>query len=41
MIKEFDKEFVANTYARFPLCLVEGKGSRVKDSNGNDCYREL
>ncbi len=31
-----DKEYIANTYARFPLCLVEGKGSRVKDSNGKE-----
>ena len=31
-----DKEYIANTYARFPLCLVEGKGSRVKDNNGKE-----
>ena len=31
-----DKEYIANTYARFPLCLVEGKGSKVIDSNGKE-----
>ena len=36
MIKEFDKEFVANTYARFPLALVSGKGSLVYDDNGKE-----
>ena len=33
MIKEFDREYIANTYARFPLTLVEGKGSLVYDEN--------
>ena len=36
MIKEFDKEYVANTYARFPLALVSGKGSIVYDENGKE-----
>ena len=36
MIKEFDKEYVANTYARFPLTLVSGKGSIVYDDNGKE-----
>lgn len=31
-----DKEFVANTYARFPLDIVSGKGSLVTDSDGNE-----
>lgn len=35
-MKQLDKEYVANTYARFPLCLVEGKGSRVKDETGRE-----
>ncbi len=35
-IKEIDKEYVANTYARFPVCLVSGKGSLVYDENGNE-----
>ena len=35
-IKELDKAFVANTYGRFPLTLVSGKGSRVLD----DCGKE-
>ena len=34
MIKDIDKEYVANTYARFPLTLVSGKGSLVYDENG-------
>ena len=35
-IKEIDKEYVANTYARFPLCLVSGKGSLVYDDEGKE-----
>ena len=35
-IKEIDKEYVANTYARFPLALVDGKGSLVYDENGKE-----
>ncbi len=33
-IKETDKQYIANTYARFPLSLVEGKGSLVWDDGG-------
>ena len=33
-ITEIDKEYVANTYARFPLELVRGEGSRAYDVNG-------
>ena len=33
-IKETDKQYVANTYARFPLALTEGKGSLVWDDAG-------
>ncbi len=33
-IKEIDKQYVANTYARFNLHLVEGKGSLVWDETG-------
>ena len=35
-IKEKDNLYVANTYARFPLILKEGKGSLVKDEEGNE-----
>lgn len=35
-IKEIDNSFIANTYARFPLVLKEGKGSLVKDENGKE-----
>lgn len=35
-IKEIDKQYVANTYARFPLQLVKGKGSLVYDENGKE-----
>lgn len=33
---EKDSEFIANTYARFPLALVSGKGSLLKDINGKE-----
>ena len=32
--KETDKKYVANTYKRFPLELVSGKGSEIYDENG-------
>ncbi len=35
-IIELDREYVVPTYARFPICLTEGKGSRVKDSDGKE-----
>ena len=35
-IKAIDKEYVANTYNRFPLQLVSGKGSVVKDEAGKE-----
>lgn len=35
-IKEIDKQYIANTYARFPLQLVEGKGSLVYDETGKE-----
>ena len=35
-IREIDKEYVANTYARFPICLVRGKGSLVYDEDGKE-----
>ena len=31
-----DKQYIANTYARFPINLVSGKGSVVKDENGKE-----
>ncbi|NCB51207.1 MAG: acetylornithine/succinylornithine family transaminase [Clostridia bacterium] len=33
-IKEIDKQYVAGTYARFPLLVAGGKGSVVWDENG-------
>lgn len=33
-IKELDKKYIANTYARFPVQIVKGKGSLVYDENG-------
>ena len=33
---ELDKEYVAGTYARFPLELTEGNGSLLYDSDGNE-----
>ena len=35
-VKELDKNFVAQTYGRFPLTLVSGKGSRVVDDEGKE-----
>ena len=35
-IKNIDKKYVANTYARFPLALESGKGSVVKDFDGKE-----
>lgn len=35
-IKETDKKYIANTYARFDLCLKSGKGSLVYDENGKE-----
>ena len=36
MIKEIDKQYVANTYNRFDLEIVSGKGSLVYDENGKE-----
>ena len=36
MIKELDKEYIANTYARFPVELISGKGSLVYDEDGKE-----
>ena len=35
-IKAMDKAYVANTYNRFPLQLVSGKGSVLKDEQGKE-----
>ena len=35
-IQQIDKQYVANTYARFPVQLVSGKGSIVYDENGKE-----
>ena len=35
-LKSIDKEFIANTYARFPVELVCGKGSLVYDETGKE-----
>ncbi|MBR2293161.1 MAG: acetylornithine/succinylornithine family transaminase [Clostridia bacterium] len=35
-VKKLDGQYVAPTYARFPLCLVAGKGSKVVDENGKE-----
>ena len=35
-IKAMDKAYVANTYNRFPLQLVSGKGSVLKDETGKE-----
>ncbi len=35
-IKEKDKQYVAPTYARFPICIKSGKGSLVYDDEGRE-----
>lgn len=35
-IKVLDNQYIANTYARFPVCIVEGKGSLAYDENGKE-----
>ena len=35
-IIQLDKQYIANTYARFPLQLVKGQGSRVWDEAGKE-----
>ena len=35
-IKELDASYVAPTYARFPICLTQGSGSRVVDEEGKE-----
>ncbi len=35
-IQQLDKEYIANTYARFPVQLVSGKGSLVYDEEGKE-----
>lgn len=35
-IQKLDQTYVANTYARFPVTIVKGKGSRLWDENGKE-----
>lgn len=35
-IKEIDNKYIANTYARFPIELVSGKGSKLYDDEGKE-----
>ncbi len=35
-IKELDNQYIASTYARFPICITEGKGSLAYDENGKE-----
>ena len=35
-IFERDKEYIAGTYARFPLALTEGNGALLYDEDGNE-----
>jgi len=35
-IQELDNKYVAHTYNRFPIQLVEGKGSLLRDENGKE-----
>lgn len=35
-VKELDKQYVASTYARFPIVIKGGKGARLIDENGKE-----
>ena len=35
-VKQKDSEFIAATYARFPIVITEGKGSLLKDEEGKE-----
>ena len=35
-VKELDKKYIANTYGRFPVQIVSGKGSLVVDDEGKE-----
>ena len=35
-IRQMDRDYIANTYARFPLQLVRGKGCTAWDENGKE-----
>ncbi len=35
-IKELDSKYIANTYSRFPIELVSGKGSKLYDDKGRE-----
>ena len=35
-IKELDSKYIANTYARFPIEIVKGKGSKLYDEDGKE-----
>lgn len=35
-IKQIDSQYIANTYARFPLQIVSGKGALLFDEQGNE-----
>lgn len=35
-LQETDKKYIANTYARFPIDIVSGKGSMLKDDSGKE-----
>ena len=35
-IKETDNKYIANTYARFPIEIVSGKGSKLYDDSGKE-----
>ena len=33
-IKQWDETYVADTYARFPVCLTKGSGAQLWDEDG-------
>ena len=35
-IQQLDQCFVENTYSRFPVTLVSGKGAKLWDENGKE-----
>ena len=38
---EIDKQYIAGTYARFPVQIVSGKGSRVTDVDGKEYIKQI
>ena len=40
-VKSLDEQYIASTYARFPLVIKEGKGALLKDEEGKEAQQQL